>query len=93
MIGLKWIFRFFSETKKVEYLKDCGVLLGSRIRNGRKIYLYMLKDIFVEVIFKNDSMDMEPERLATFNSLKKLNIYLEKEILQVAEAPIYVSGH
>ncbi|MGE0771037.1 MAG: hypothetical protein AB7K37_04955 [Cyclobacteriaceae bacterium] len=84
MIGFKWFFRFFSPSTKVDYLKDQGILLGSRIRQGRKIYLYMIKDIFVEVIFKNDSIDQEPERLETFNSLKKLNMYLEREILQVA---------
>jgi hypothetical protein len=86
MIGIKWFFKFFSENKKVEYLRDRGILLGSRIRNGRKIYLYMIKDFFVEVIFRNDSIDMEPEKLETFNSLKKLNLYLEKEILQVEVA-------
>lgn len=84
MVSFKWFFKYFSENKKVEYLRDKGVMLGSRIRNGRKIYLYMIKDIFVEVIFKNDSIDFEPERLETFSTLKKLNHYLEQEIRRVA---------
>ena len=54
-------------------------MLGTRLRNGRKVYLYMLKDFFVEVIFQNDNLDLLPERLETFSSLNNLNSYLEKE--------------
>ena len=54
-------------------------MLGTRLRNGRKVYLYMLKDFFVEVVFQNDNLDLQPERLETFSNLNNLNVYLEKE--------------
>lgn len=54
-------------------------MLGTRIKDGRKIYIYMLKELFVEVIFKNDNVDENPEKLNILNGLKNLNSYLEKE--------------
>jgi hypothetical protein len=54
-------------------------MLGTRLRNGRKVYLYMLKDFFVEVVFQNDNLDLQPEKLETFSNLNNLNSYLEKE--------------
>ena len=76
---LKWAFKYFSESKKLDYLNDQGIMLGSRIRQGRKVYLYMLRDFFVEVMYKNDNIDMTPERLMTFTNLNNLNSYLERD--------------
>lgn len=76
---LKWAFRYFSESKKVDYLRKQGIMLGSRIRQGRKVYLYMLRDFFVEVMYQNDNIQMTPERLKTFTSIDNLNTYLEKD--------------
>jgi hypothetical protein len=39
----------------------------------------MIKDLFVEVVYKNDNMDETAEHLGTFNSLSGLNSYLERE--------------
>jgi hypothetical protein len=76
---LKLAFWCFSESKKIDYLKDQGIMLGSRIRQGRKLYLYMLRDFFVEVMYQHDDIDMNPERLKTFTNLNTLNSYLEKD--------------
>jgi len=76
---LKWAFKYFSESRKIDYLKDQGIMLGSRIRLGRKVYLYMLRDFFVEVIYHNDNIDMTPERLKTFTNISNLNSYLERD--------------
>jgi hypothetical protein len=75
----KWTFKYFSLGKKVEKLQEDGVVLGTRLRNGRKVYLYMIKDFFVEVIYKNDNLDLSPERLKTFSNLNNLNSYLESD--------------
>ena len=75
----KWGFKYFSLSKQLEYLREHGVMLGSRVRNDRKVFLYMVKNLFVEVIYKNDSMEREPEQLSIFNNLNHLNQYLEKE--------------
>jgi len=78
MIG-RMFFRLLSESKKVAYLHEQGTILGTRIKNGRKAYLYMLKDFCVEVIFKQDNTELSPEKVTTFDSVKEFNSYLEKE--------------
>lgn len=78
MIG-RMFFRLLSESKKVAYIHEQGTMLGTRLKNGRKAYLYMLKDFCVEVIFKQDNIDLTPERVTTFDSVKEFNNYLEKE--------------
>ncbi len=75
----KWGFKYFSLTKQLDYLREHGIMLGSRMRNDRKVFIYMVKSTFVEVMYKNDSIDREAERLQVFNDLSHLNQYLEKE--------------
>ena len=76
---LKWAFKYFSENRKINYLREQGIMLGSRIRQGRKVYLYMIRGFFVEVMYQNDNIDMTPERLKTFTNINNLNAYLEKD--------------
>lgn len=76
---LKLAFKYFPESKKIDYLREQGIMLGSRVRNGRKVYLYMLRNFFVEVIYHHDDIDLTPERLLTFTNLNTLNAYLEKD--------------
>lgn len=54
-------------------------MLGTRMRSGRKVFLYMLKDFFVEVTYRRDDIDQEPEKIDTFSSLDNLNAYLERD--------------
>jgi hypothetical protein len=75
----KIVFRFYGDEKKFEMVKDNGIIIGSRQRMDRKVYLYMLKDFFVEVMYINDDIDMQPERIDTFSSLDHLHTYLEKD--------------
>jgi hypothetical protein len=75
----KWGFKYFSLTKQLDYLREHGVMLGSRMRNDRKVFLYMVKSTFVEVMYKNDSIEKEAERLEVFKNLNHLNQYLEHE--------------
>lgn len=75
----KFLFKHFSESRKLQYLREHGTMLGTRIRNNRKVFLYMVKDFFVEVIYQNDNADENAESLGTFTSLEGLNSYLERE--------------
>jgi hypothetical protein len=75
----KWGFKYFSLSKQLDYLREHGVMLGSRMRNDRKVFLYMVKSTFVEVMYKNDSIEKEAERLEVFKNLNHLNQYLENE--------------
>jgi hypothetical protein len=75
----KLTFRFLGEDKKAEYLRDKGIMLGTRHRGERKVFLYMVRDFFVEVTYQHDDIDMMPERIETFSSLEHLNHYLERD--------------
>lgn len=75
----KWGFKYGSVTKQLDYLREEGIMLGSRMRKDRKVFFYMVKSLFVEVIYKNDSVEKEPERLEVFNNLTHFNQYLERE--------------
>jgi hypothetical protein len=76
---LQFFFRRLSTEKQVLYLKKKGVALGTRAKNGRKIYIYMLRDLFVEVLYKNDNTEEAPEHVNMLRGLKNLNEYLESE--------------
>jgi hypothetical protein len=73
------IFRFFSERKQIEYLKENGVALGTRLKNNRKTYLYLVNDFCVEVFYKLDNDQLDAERIITFPTVKDFNNYLESE--------------
>lgn len=54
-------------------------MLGTRMKEGRAIHIYMLKDLFVEVVFKGDNIENEAESINIVRGLDNLNEYLEKE--------------
>ena len=77
---LRFIFRRMSIKRQVSFLKRNGVALGTRVKDGRRIYIYiLLRDLFVEVIYKGDCIENEPEKLSMLKGLDNLNDYLEKE--------------
>lgn len=60
-------------------MKRKGTFLGTREKGSRKVFIYMLTNLFVEVIYKNDDSENEPEQTRVLSGLKKLNAYLETE--------------
>ncbi|MEJ1242361.1 hypothetical protein WBG78_29700 [Chryseolinea sp. T2] len=76
---LQFFFRQMSLSQKVNYLQSKGVSLGSRIKNGRKLHIYMVRNLFVEVVYKNDDEHGSAEKVHILSGLKNLNSYLEKE--------------
>lgn len=73
-------FKFLADKRKFEMLREKGIMLGSRWRNERRVYLYMVKDFFVEVMYPQDDIDREPEKINTFSNLDNLNAYLERDL-------------
>lgn len=65
--------------KQVDCLKTKGVSIGARKKDNRVIYIYMYREYFAEVHYKNDNPDEEAEKLTLVKGLKNLNEYLEKE--------------
>ena len=76
---LQFFFRQLSAENQVSYLQKNGVSLGSRAKNGRRIYVYMVRTLFVEVMYENDDANGTPEKVNLLRGLKNLNAYLEKE--------------
>ena len=76
---LKFFFRRMDINKQVKLIKKRGVLLGPRLKDGRKVYTYMLQNLFVEVLYANDNVLDTPEKVSIINGLKNLNSYLEEE--------------
>lgn len=76
---LKFLFSWLSIRMQVNYLKRRGITLGTRLKDGRKIYLYMLNNLFVEVFFKHDNVNEEPEKVKMINGLVNLTQYLEND--------------
>jgi hypothetical protein len=74
-------FKNLSESKKIAYLRTNGSVVGERIRHGRKVIVYLVKDFFAEVVYKNDNPENELESLLTFPSIKDLNSYLERDFM------------
>jgi hypothetical protein len=75
----KFLFKQWPLHKQVSYLKKKGVLIGSRTKEARKIYIYMYQDHFAEVLFKNDNPDDEVETASIVKGLQNLNNHLEKD--------------
>jgi hypothetical protein len=76
---LKFIFKQFSIERQVNFLKKKAIVLGTRMKDGRRIHIYMFRNLFVEVIYKNDNAEDQPEKVNMLTGLKSLNSYLEKE--------------
>ena len=75
----KLFFRHSSLQNQIDRLKRKGILLGTRNKSDRKVYIYMLSSLFVEVMFNNDDAEHTPEKIQILSGLKNLNEYLEKE--------------
>jgi hypothetical protein len=75
----KWVFGKASNERLIKLVKEKGALVGEREQRGRKVFTYLLNDIFVQVKFKQDNPSAEIEHLETFEDLRELNHHLEKE--------------
>ena len=75
----QFFFQRLSPEKQVDKLKKKGVALGTRAKSGRKIHIYMLGSLFVEVMYIGDNSDNNPEQVSILRGLKSLNDYLESE--------------
>ena len=77
------VFKFFFErlsvTRQLDFMKKKGIILGTRMRNGRQVYIYMYDDLFAEVIFKNDNPHEDAESFVLVSGLHNLNQHLEKD--------------
>jgi hypothetical protein len=79
MFFLKLFLKQLPLHKQVNFLKKKGIMLGTRIKEGRKIYIYMFRDLFAEILYKNDNPEESAESLKMVTGLENLNNHLENE--------------
>lgn len=77
---LKLIFKRFSVAWQADFMKRHGIVLGTRNKDGRQSYLYMMNNLFAEILYENDNPRMKVETLVVLDGLHKLNCYLEKDL-------------
>ena len=76
---LKWFFKRLSRTRQAEFMKRRGIVLGTRTKDGRQRYLYMVNTLFAEILYEKDNPRMSVESLVVLDGLNDLNRYLEKD--------------
>ena len=71
------IFKNLAPHKKEKHIKDYGVALGSRYNGERTVYLFMIKNFFIEVAYQNDDPKSGGiENIKIFSNHRELNKYL-----------------
>lgn len=73
------LFKRLSVARQADFMKRRGIVLGTRLTNGRQTYLYMVNNLFAEILYENDNPRLKVETLVVLNGLHNLNRYLEKE--------------
>jgi hypothetical protein len=69
-----------SLAQQVKFMKKRGIVLGTRWKDGRHVHMYMFRNLFAEVLYKNDDPAEEAEKLEMISGLAELNKKLEKEM-------------
>jgi hypothetical protein len=77
---IKFLFKRMSIERRVKFLKKRGIIVGTRVKEGRRVHMYMFRDIFAEITFKDDNPANEVETFSMVAGLDKLNEKLENEI-------------
>lgn len=76
----KFLFNRMSIAQRVKFLKKRGIILGTRLRDGRIVHMYMFRNLFAEITFKDDNPAKEVESFSMVSGLDELNEKLENEI-------------
>jgi hypothetical protein len=76
----KFFFNRLSLPSQAAFIKKRGISLGSRWKNGRYIFMYMFRDLFVEILFIDDNTEGEPEMVTIISGIDEFNRRLEDDI-------------
>ena len=73
----KLLFKNLAPDKKEKHIREHGVSLGSRYNGERTVFLFMIKEFFIEVTYQNDDQETgNIEQIKIFSNHKELNQYL-----------------
>lgn len=76
----KFFFKRLSVASQANFMKKRGISLGSRWKDGRYIYMYMFRSLFVEILFIGDKTENDPETVTVISGIDEFNKRLEEEI-------------
>jgi hypothetical protein len=76
----KFLFKRMSIERRVKFLRKRGIVLGTRIKEGRTVHMYMFRNVFAEITFVDDNPAKEVESFSMVSGLAELNEKLENEI-------------
>jgi hypothetical protein len=76
----KFFFNRLSTLSQANFIKKRAISLGSRWKDGRYIYMYMFRNLFVEILFIDDKTDNDPETVTVISGIDEFNKRLEDEI-------------
>ena len=76
----KFFFKRLSLLSQANFMKKRGISLGSRWKDGRYIFMYMFRDLFVEIMFVADNTENSPENVTIISGIEEFNRRLENEI-------------
>jgi hypothetical protein len=79
----QFVFRYTSKKKREKTITESGTVMGIRERNGRKVFLIMVKNFFIEAFYVNDNADGELESFNVIGNIGLFNSYMEKEFKAV----------
>lgn len=68
---LKFLFKQLSLNQQVNIMKKLGMVVGTRNQDGRLIYLYMIDNLFAEIIYENDNPKLKVEGLVLMDVVTK----------------------
>lgn len=77
---LRLFFKRLSMTRQADFMKRKGIVLGTRMKDGRQSYLYMVNNLFAEILYEDDNPRLQVETLVVLDGLDRLNLYLEKDL-------------
>jgi hypothetical protein len=80
---IKFLFTRLSLSWQVSLMKKRGIMLGTRNKGGREVYTYMLRNLFAEILYRNDNPEEPVEKFIVISGLRNLNDYFEREIKSV----------
>ena len=87
MLFLKFLFKRLPIARQAEFMKRRGIVLGTRKKDGRQTYLYMVDNLFAEIIYEHDNPRMKAEALVVLDGLQDFNRYMEKDLLARSGEP------
>lgn len=77
---LKYVLQRLSIKTQAEFMKRRGIVVGTRNKNGRMSYLYMVNNLFAEILYEQDNPRLKAEEVVVLYGLRRLNSYLEKDL-------------